>query len=230
MLVTAQVSNRSNDLSDTLTLVLDTGATKTALFAHALTAKATSFDTWPALRGLTAHTLVGSEEARLARVRRLVVGRGTHVARASNVDVAVLDSPLERALSAEIGEPVDGLLGYSFLRRFRVVIDYPHRVMWLEPVPHPYDERPYEYSNVGLQIERRNGALRAVGVATGSPADVAGIARDDEILAIDGTSSSDLDVISASKLLEGRPGTAVRITLRRGTNERTYRLIRRRLL
>ena len=230
LLVTARVSGRGGAMSDTLTLVLDTGATKTALFAHALGAKAVAFESWPSLRGLTAPTLVGSEDARLARIRRVVVGQASHTAHTSNVDVAVLDSPLERALSAEVGEPVDGLLGYSFLRRFRLVIDYPHRVLWLEPVPHTYDERPYEYSHVGLQIERREGALKAVGVATGSPADLAGIDRDDEIVAIDDKRASELDAVSASKLLEGPPGSVVQVTMRRGTNERSYRLVRRRLL
>ncbi len=230
ILVPALVTNLGSRMGDSLTLVLDTGATKTALFAHALATKAPAFERWPALRGLSAPTLIGSADARLARVRALVVGRGASFARGTEVDVAVLDSPLEAALSAEVDEPVDGLLGYSFLRRFGVVIDYPHRVLWLTPRPHSYDERPYEYSHVGLQIERRGDALRVIGVATHSPADIAGIRADDELAAIDGISVQALDVIDATLRLEGPPGTAVVLTMRREDQQRTYRLIRRRLL
>jgi C-terminal processing protease CtpA/Prc len=142
----------------------------------------------------------------------------------------VLDSPLERALSDEVGEPIDGLLGYSFLRRFRIAIDYPHRVLWFEPVPHTEDERPYEYSHVGLQIERRDGALTVVGVASGSPADRAGVRRGDEIAGIDHTPAAELDVIRATRLLEGPPGSSVTLRVQRDGEERVFRLVRRKLL
>ena len=230
ILVPALVTNLGSRMSDSLSLILDTGATKTALFAHALSRRAPAFERWPSLRGLAAPTLLGAPEARLARVRALIVGRGRVMVRGTDVDVAVLDSPLEAALSEEVGQPVDGLLGYSFLRRFRVVIDYPHRVLWLTPVSHAFDERPYEYSHVGLQLERRGEAVSVVGVATGSPADEAGIRPGDELVAIDGASARSLGVIEATLRLEGRPGTAVVLVLRRGDDSHTYRLTRRRLL
>jgi hypothetical protein len=230
IVVRVRLSDAAGALGDTLTLLVDTGATKTALFAHALVDRRPDPDKWPSLRGLSAPTLMGSPDARLARIKTLAVGLPPHVVRGSQVDVGVLDSPLEQALSDEVEEPVAGLLGYSFLRRFRFTIDYPNRVLWLEPVPHGYDDRAYEYSHVGLQIERRGTTLRAVGVAVGSPADRAGIERDDELVAIDGTAASELDAIRAARRLEGPPGTAVRLTMRRGSAERTYRLIRKRLL
>ena len=44
----------------------------------------------------------------------------------------------------------------------KVAIDYPHQVMWLDRVPDLAEERPNEYSQVGVQIERRDGIARVV--------------------------------------------------------------------
>lgn len=231
ILVSVRVANPdAASMSDTLTLIVDTGATKTALFGSALKEKAPAFERWRALGGLTAPTLVGSAEARIARLPVLQVLRDfTHVS-TTEIDAAIIDTPLAPALSADVGEPVHGLLGYSFLRRYRVVIDYPHQVLWLEPVPHTRDERPNEYTHVGLQLERRGAALSVVGVAGGSPAALAGIERTDELVAIDGIPATRFGVIGASRRLEGRAGTAVVLRVRRGDAVRTYRLNRRRLL
>ena len=231
ILVSVRVANPDkSSMSDTMTLIVDTGATKTALFAPALAEKATQFERWRTLRGLTAPTLMGSAEARVARTPLIEVLRDSGNVATTDVDVAIIESPLAAALSADVGEPVHGLLGYSFLRRFRFVIDYPNEVLWLEPILHTRDERLYEYTHVGLQIERRGTALSIVGVATGSPADLAGIIRADEVISIDGTSATALDVLEASRRLEGRAGTAVVLRVRRGDAVRTIKLQRRRLL
>ncbi len=231
ILVSVRVANPDkSSMSDTLTLIVDTGATKTALFAPALSEKAPQFERWRTLRGLTAPTLMGSAEARVARTPLIEVLRDSGNVATTDVDVAIIESPLAAALSADVGEPVHGLLGYSFLRRFHFVIDYPNEVLWLEPIPHTRDERLYEYTHVGLQIERRGTALSIVGVATGSPADLAGIGRADEVISIDGTSAKALDVLEASRRLEGRAGTTVVLCVRRGDAVRTIKLQRRRLL
>jgi len=241
IVVRARVANPTGShASQALTLLLDTGATKTALFASALAERAPHHDAWPALRGLSAPTLLGAAEAWLARVPWIAVdaapapGRGSTshpvTVRATHMDAAVLDSPLQQALSSEVGEPVHGLLGYSFLRRFLVVIDLTNRVMWLAPRAHTYDERAYEYSHVGLQLERRGRAIEVAGVASGSPADRAGIHRGDELISIDDAAAASLGVIGASQRLEGKPGTTVRLRTRRNGVERTLALVRKRLL
>ena len=50
-------------------------------------------------------------------------------------------------------------IGYSLLKRFRLVVDYPDRVLWLDPIADYRDDRPLEYCQVGLQLERRDGAV-----------------------------------------------------------------------
>jgi len=111
-----------------------------------------------------------------------------------------------------------------------VLIDYPARVLWLDPVIEGWNDRPFEYTHVGIQIERAEEGLQVRGIAVGSPAEAAGIEKGDMLIAVDGASLEDLDLVAVTKLLEGREGTTVRLELRRGTKVQTYRLTRRRLL
>ena len=109
-------------------------------------------------------------------------------------------------------------------------IDYPRRVLWLDPLPEPWDDRPYEYSQVGLQLERRGAAIQVVGVANGSPAALAEIMIGDTLVAIDGTSAKQADLAMLTRRLEGPPGTGVSLLMRHGGEVRSYSLVRRRLL
>lgn len=229
IVVTGRAGAETDGTDPPLTLVLDTGATKTVLFTEALQRSSGSRG-WRQLHGLSAPTLYGSENAYITRIPRLAVTGAGESASADGVDAAVMESDLEKALSQAVQRPVDGLLGYSFLRRFRITIDYPHRILWLEPIAVGRDQRRDEYSHVGVQIERREGVLRVVAVAENSPAAAAGIAAGDELDGIDGTDASSLDVIEASRLLEGPPGSRVTLRIRRGTELHTYRLTRRTLL
>jgi hypothetical protein len=158
------------------------------------------------------------------------LGGSQRVLRVRNLEVAVIRSELRRVLSGVTDMPVDGLIGYSFLRRSRVVIDYPRGVVWLDPMPVATDDRPFEHSHVGLQIERHDGVMRIVGVAARSPAAQAGIRPGDRIIRVDGESAAQLDAITLAHRLEGPPGTAITLVIRSDKGERTYRLRRRRLL
>lgn len=229
ILVRALVSDpRSPRASDTLTLIVDTGATKCVFFKEAV--RVPSWKKWPAVGGLAAPTLFGVSEARIMKVPVIDLPSPSGAVRRQGVDVAVIESPLSGALSRAIGEPVDGLLGYSFLRRYRVGIDYLHGLLWLDPVPGRWDDRPYEYSHVGIQIERHGDAAEVVGVVGGSPAARAGIAIGDTLIAVNGKQAAEHDLLSLTRELEGPPGTSLEVTVRRGSHQRRLILVRRRLL
>jgi hypothetical protein len=239
VVVTARVRDDSpSRRSKPLTLIVDTGSSKTVFFERSLAEAVRGSRRWPSLRGLTAPTLVGPAAARIARVPSLELEpaagtergaalRGPHV---EGGDVVLADSPLQDQLSRVTGTEIHGLLGYSFLRHFRVIIDYPNRVLWLDPLRRPSEERPNEYSHVGIQIERRDGAARVVAVAVGSPADRAGIRVGDEVVAVDGMPIESGRLIELSRRLEGPPGSRVRLTLRRDGIARELQLRRARLL
>lgn len=238
IVVRAHLANpRLPELSGALNLIVDTGATKTVLFEDSLANLVRGSGEWPALRGLTVPTLVGNSDAHVALVPALELEADSGSVRQLGVDVVVLRTELSHALSSVTGLPIHGLLGSGFLQRYRVVIDYPARVLWLTARSARIAGRPYEYSHVGLQLERWDAALRVVAVAEGSPAARAGISVGDEIvsvngLAVRGGQSGRVapDVGRVTRLLEGPPGTRVILTVRHAGTVRTYRLIRRRLL
>jgi len=146
------------------------------------------------------------------------------------MDAAVLSGDLGDVLSGDVGEPVDGLLGYSFLKHYRVALDYPRGRLWLDPSRGDVEDRPDEYSSPGLQLESVADAVRILAVAEGSPGARAGIRAGDELVRIDGDPVSGRDVVGASRRLEGAPGTVLTLRLRRGSEEWSCRLVRRRLL
>lgn len=239
LLVRARFSNpKAPRFSSWLTFVFDTGATKCVLFDPGFGDSVPGAKSWRSVSGLAAPTLLGTASARVALVPEVQVageqdsarGVRTSMAAKTDVDCAVLESELAEVLSRGVGEPVYGLVGYSFLKRFRLGIDYGHRVLWLDAYPRDWDSRPYEYSHVGLQVERDGEALLVVAVATGSPAARAGIAPGDELLSVDGKSVRGVDLESVLRKLEGPPGSRVTLVTRRGAVIHTMTLARKQLL
>ena len=214
---------------DTLTWILDTGATKSALFTDALAA-GTPLLHRTSLRGLSAPTVMGAASMRLVRTRQIRLRQGEIHVQADGVDVALVEGPLGRLMSQAIGRRVHGLLGYSFLRRFRTVIDYPHRVLWLERVPVERDARAYEYSSIGVQLRRDHGRVVIDGVVDGSPAAQAALRPGDELLQVDGAAVTELPLAEVSELLEGPSGSRVNTLWRRGGRRTRLQLTRMELL
>jgi len=222
--------NHGGQPTNWLSLVLDTGASKSTLFEDLMDPKSNVANWSPVLKGLAAPTLLATSTARLSRVRRIEVQGTSGTAAASQTEVALLKNPIAGELAAIAGEPIHGLLGYSFLQRFKVAVDYPHRVLWLDPVKDFHDPRPYEHSHVGLQLERDNGAVRVVAVVEGSPAAQAGIVAGDQITMVNGKALGDLSWEQISRLLEGPAGTEMDLTVRHGGTEKSHHLRRRQLL
>lgn len=212
-----------------LTLIVDTGATKSALFVPALDREVEGWRRWQSMRGLSAPTLVGSPPAAIVRVPRARVRTTTGWLELANMDAAVITSELQGMLSRVSGRSIAGVLGYTFLRNYRVTLDYPRRRMLLDRhagIP----GRPYEYSQVGLQLEREADSLTVSGVVPGSPAGAAGIRAGDVLLEVDGRAYPPDRLLEATRALEGPPGTTVRVRLARGPRQWSVRLVRRRLL
>jgi hypothetical protein len=231
ILVRGRVSDPSPPrYSRTLNLLVDTGATKCVLFEDALAPGVTSADRWPAMRGLSAPTLIGTVPAWIARVPAIEIDAARQPLRTEGVDVGVIRSDLSQVLSRVTRETIHGLIGYSFLKRFRLALDYPNRVLWLDPIPGYRDDRPLEYCHVGLQLERHEGAVVVIGVVENSPAAQAGISPGDVVVALDGVQAETLDLLALSRRMEGEPGRPLTLVVSRDAVERTVKLVRRRLL
>jgi hypothetical protein len=231
VLVSARVSNpKPGRFSRWFTLIVDTGASKTVFFQPGLKRRASRASDWTTLRGLSAPTLVGTAEASLVRVPAIEVRTEKGTIRVERMDAALVESGLADLLSRVTQEEITGLLGYSWLKYFRVVFDYPNEVLWLDAIPDYVDDRPLEYSHVGLQLERSDGEVIVSGVAEGSPAALAGIQRGDRLIGVDGENVEDFDLTSLGQRMEGPPGSSIEVVTRRGSQMRTHRLVRRQLL
>ena len=71
------------------------------------------------------------------------------------------------------------------------------------------------FEGVGMQIDVKDRALIVVSPLKGTPADIAGIKAGDQILKIDGTSTTGLDVTAAVDKIRGPKGSTVTLTIMR---------------
>jgi len=82
-------------------------------------------------------------------------------------------------------------------------------------------------SGIGIDVLPDPAGLRVVDVFPGSPAARAGLAHGDLITAVGGTSLAGHTAGFASSLIRGRPGTRVRLTIRRAGRTRQLTIVRR---
>lgn len=104
--------------------ILDTGASLTVLS----TGVAGQLGIGRSKRRATALGAGGSIDARLTRIRSFSVGN----LEVRNLHAAVMDlSDLRKSLSY----PMDGIIGYNLLSRYRVTIDYPAKRLFFSSPP-----------------------------------------------------------------------------------------------
>lgn len=70
-----------------------------------------------------------------------------------------------------------------------------------------------EFGGIGIQISSRNGQLKVISPLVGTPAYKAGILAGDLILAVDGKSTKNMSIADAIKLMKGRAGTDLYLTV-----------------
>ncbi len=100
--------------------LLDTGASRTGLSARAAAQIGLVMDGFADGEGVG-----GPFQARVGLIETIRVGS----AEICDVHVFVIDLTV---LEDKLGVQLDGILGFSFLRRFRVTIDYPAGLLKLE--------------------------------------------------------------------------------------------------
>ena len=76
------------------------------------------------------------------------------------------------------------------------------------------------FSGIGIEITIKDGILTVIAPIEGTPADRAGLKANDKILKINGKSTKNIDLMKAVKLLRGKKGTKVTISIfREGWHE-----------
>ena len=104
-----------------------------------------------------------------------------------------------------------------------------------DPYSHYYDPTDYQgflnednphLSGIGVDVQAESRGLLVDDVFPGSPAAKAGLQRGDVIVAVGATSLATRPASFGSKLIKGRAGTRVRLTILRGTKRHTVTLQR----
>ncbi len=188
-------------------VILDSGASE-------VTVRQAVFDSLvadgrPQTSGFALSTASGPMSGRVTRAQSISLG-GEVV-----VNPAVLslgDDALFDALAREIGHPVDGLLGGSFLREFLVTIDYPHGTLRLQRYVPP-SPVPDEFKRIGVEIQRSGSGFAVSKVYAGSDAAGKQLAVGDIITSIDGHELAGMDLLAADLLLDGTVGETKQVGL-----------------
>jgi hypothetical protein len=162
----------------------------------------------------------GESLASVFRIRQLELGT------ISLQDVVATASLDEKGVLADPN--VAGIIGGELLRKFTVILDYPHQRVILEKTP--LSNSPFGYDASGLFLIARGPKLDRITilrVVAGSPADAAGLQKDDVILSIGGDPAGTLETVRQRFRTEGR--TYVLHVLRNGktvtTSIRTEELL-----
>jgi hypothetical protein len=174
-----------------------------------------------------------------AEVAKLQVGDLT----ATKLPVIVFDHPALKVLGQVLGQPIDGIIGFTFFARYKTTIDYQVNTMSFEPVdfqirdllrelperlagPKTARRRVLAPGGLwGLRLGRPTGGIESPGVPVaevyaGSPAAAAGLKPGDVLTSIDNRwTVSAADAYAAAESTQ--PGQDVRVIIIRGGKEQS---------
>jgi PDZ domain/Aspartyl protease len=157
-------------------------------------------------------TIQGADEIVLGRVQSLSIGS------------IVLQQPTAILGKAKTGDcdRLSGKIGYQILRQFKVILDYPHRQLILEPraqIPYGYDLSGLWLAATGPQLTQ----YRVGAVTKNTPAATAGVKIGDWIVQINGTPTSAQTLVQIRQQLS-QVGQTVTLRLHREKNPFLVRL------
>jgi hypothetical protein len=164
----------------------------------------------------------------VSRQRGLGIGGATEDAVGTLASLAFGGSTLTNVPATFVLDPAgstetkreQGNLGTEVFRRFRMVVDYSHDSLYLEPDPKEL-RAPFSKDRSGLDVERHGATLVVVFVAPGSPAEKAAWRVGEKIVAIDGELvGADYSTSDRWRWSQGDAGTSVALTLSGGETRR----------
>lgn len=96
-----------------------------------------------------------------------------------------------------------GVIGGELLSRFKVIFDYAHKRLYLEPNSRLTDTFEYDMSGMRMEVEGENPkTFRVKRVAEHSPAFEAGVREGDVILAVDGKPASEISLSQINQMFK----------------------------
>jgi hypothetical protein len=125
---------------------------------------------------------------------------------------------------------IAGSIGGALLRRFNMILDYPHTQIILEPNSHFPEYTEEDMSGLAIVAKGENfRTFEVVQVRPGTPAAEAGIQMGDAIAAIDGEAAADLTLASVRNLFR-QVGHKYKILIHRSGQTIEISMLMRRLV
>lgn len=155
----------------------------------------------PRLDGVTVGTAAGIQSAYFTRIGGVDLDDAAALASVPALVVPGWD--LFEAISDEAGEPVDAIIGGSYLRHFVATIDYPGRELVLARYADPSHIDPREYVGPGFDIVRSAGQWRVGDVYPGTDAAARGIDGGELVVELGGQPIVDLDGDGVAAVIAG---------------------------
>jgi hypothetical protein len=111
-------------------------------------------------------------------------------------------------------------VGGGVLKRFVVTLDYDHSTMYLKPVEGPVADLD-TFDRSGIWMNAVDGGFKIFDVTKNSPAEQAGLAKDDVVTAVNGKPAVAAELPEVRRMLRDEPpGTAVTLAVKRGDDTR----------
>ncbi|SMO40636.1 aspartyl protease family protein [Solitalea koreensis] len=198
-------------LNDTLTirtkLIVDTGA------GHPVSLEPGSD---PRIKipdsSLNAHLGVGLSgpiEGHIGRIKKLSL---------ENIELknVIVSFPEYNDVAAKVDYKRNGNIGNDLLKRFTVTFDYPHARMFLKP--NLLFNEPFEHDMSGMELISHGTDYHRYIISTvqpGSPADLSGLKKDDEIIYINFKPVSEMSISEIDNLLRSKDKRILLLQIRR---------------
>jgi predicted aspartyl protease len=166
-------------------------------------------------------TVSGTAQGQIARTRTVSVGG----ALIEGVPLQTVPEAFIDGLQSEVGHPLDGLLGGSFLREFLVEIDYPARNITFRRYTDE-DSRGDEFRRVGITLASSGGAysvskaLSGTDAAKNAPSGFIGA----RVISIDAIPLAGNDDEQVDRMLRGNVGDTRAIVYAVGGTTKTITL------
>jgi len=145
-----------------------------------------------------------------------------------------IDNPLT-AFSTDKGgvhasEAFPNNIGGGILKRFVVTLDYDHNLMYLKPIAGPVADLD-TFDRSGMWINQVDVGFKIFDVTKGGPAEQAGLAKGDEIVAVDGEQADSIALSDMRQnLRDAAPGTVVKLTVKQATGTKDVSITLRDLI